>query len=131
MSGISTRRGGMADQVAVLLFLNGGSAPPAGTDPALYRVGSNLIFRDAAGVEHRLTATAADSGTATLVGGTVTVASAVLTANSKIMVTRNTPGGTVGHLSAPFASRNTTDGTFVLNSDSNTETSTVDWAILN
>lgn len=54
MSGISTRRGGMADQLAVLLFIDNGAAPVTTGDPALYRVGSDLIYRDASAVEHVL-----------------------------------------------------------------------------
>ncbi len=71
------------------------------------------------------------SGTATLVAGTVTVTGVVLTAYSKIHLTRNTPGGAVGDLSAPAASRNTGTGQFVINSASGTDTSTVDWRIEN
>jgi hypothetical protein len=71
------------------------------------------------------------TGTATLgAGGTVTV-SATITASSKIQVTRNTPGGTLGNLSAPSASRVVgAPGHFVINSDQALETSTVDWAVL-
>ena len=70
-------------------------------------------------------------GTATLVAGTVTISNVTLTANSKIMLTHNTPGGTVGYLSAPSGSRTTgAAGSFVINSSSNVDTSTVDWVIV-
>lgn len=69
-------------------------------------------------------------GTATLVGGTITVNTTAVTANSKIFISRNTTGGTLGHLSVPTAS--ITAGTsFVINSSSGTETSTVNWWIVN
>lgn len=70
------------------------------------------------------------TGTATLVAGTKTVAGVALTANSKILLSRNTPGGAAGDLSAPAASRNTATGQFVINSASATDTSTVDYVII-
>lgn len=71
-------------------------------------------------------------GTATLVGGTVTVSAVALSATAVIQLTRNTPGGTAGNLSAPSASRVPgSSGSFVINSDSGTDTSTVDWRITN
>jgi hypothetical protein len=69
-------------------------------------------------------------GKATLVGGTVTVATTAVTANSRILVTRNTPGGTVGDLSVPDASY-VAGTSFVINSASGTDTSTVNWFIIN
>lgn len=69
-------------------------------------------------------------GTATLVGGTVTVNTAAVTASSKIFITCNTPGGTQGFLSVPVAS--IVAGTsFVINSSSGADTSTVNWWIIN
>lgn len=69
-------------------------------------------------------------GTATLSGGTVTVSNSHVTANSKIIVTVNTPSGTQGFLSVPTAS--IIAGTsFIINSSSGTETSTVNWKIIN
>jgi hypothetical protein len=69
-------------------------------------------------------------GTATLVGGTVTVSTTAVAAGSKIFFGRNTPGGTVGDLSAPSASI-VAATSFVLNSASGTDTSTVNWWIVN
>lgn len=69
-------------------------------------------------------------GTATLVAGTVTVNTTAITVNSKVFFARNTPGGTLGNLSAPAASV-VAGVSFVLNSDSATETSTVNWWIVN
>lgn len=72
----------------------------------------------------------ASVGTATLVGGTVTVNTAAALTASIIMVSRNTVGGTTGNLSAPSASIvNATS--FVINSTSATDTSTVNWLIIN
>lgn len=69
-------------------------------------------------------------GTATLVAGTVTVSTTAVTSSSLIFVTVNTPGGTQGFLSVPSGS--IVNGTsFVINSSSNTETSTVNWWIIN
>ncbi|NDB81708.1 MAG: hypothetical protein EB127_03015 [Alphaproteobacteria bacterium] len=68
-------------------------------------------------------------GTATLVGGTVTISTIAAKTGSRIFISRNTPGGTVGHLSAPAAS--ITNGvSFVINSSSGTDTSTVNWWII-
>jgi len=65
-------------------------------------------------------------GIATLVNGTVTVAAR--NANTRgVVISRNTPGGAIGELSAPSADRTATQ--FVINSVSATDTSTVDWHI--
>lgn len=70
------------------------------------------------------------AGTATLVAGTVTVPTTNITALSKVFFSRNTPGGTVGELSAPGAS--IVAGTsFVINSDNALDTSTVNWWFVN
>ena len=72
----------------------------------------------------------ASAGTATLVGGTVTVSTTSVATGSIIMLSRNTPSGTTGNLSAPSASIvNATS--FVINSVSGTDTSTVNWLIIN
>lgn len=70
----------------------------------------------------------AQKGTSTLVGGTVTVTVPWWDPTTqKLTFSRNTPGGAVGDLSAPIASRTSTQ--FVINSASGTDTSTVDWQI--
>lgn len=69
---------------------------------------------------------AAVAGSAELSGGTVTVLSSAVRANSKVFVTRNTPAGTVGHLSVPSGSI-VASSSFVINSDSPSETSSVNW----
>lgn len=68
-------------------------------------------------------------GTATLVGGTVTVTTTAIEAGDVIMLTRNTPGGTAGDLSAPVASI-TAATSFVINSANGADTSTVNWWII-
>ena len=73
------------------------------------------------------------AGTATLVAGTVTVTLPVaigLSSSDVVVVTRNTPGGTVGDLSVPVGSYNTGARTFVINSASGTDTSTVNWYLV-
>jgi len=76
------------------------------------------------------TSTNASIGTSTLASGTVTVSTTAVTASSKIFVSVRTPGGTQGFLSVPSSS--VIAGTsFIINSTSNSETSTVDWWIIN
>jgi len=69
-------------------------------------------------------------GTATLVSGTVTVNTTKVTSSSIILLSRNSPIGTLGNLSAPSAS--IVSGTsFVINSSSASDNSTVYWHIIN
>jgi len=74
------------------------------------------------------TGTNASVGTATLVGGTVTVSTTAALTASLIYVTVKTPGGTQGFLSVPTITNATS---FVINSTSALETSTVNWWIIN
>lgn len=71
--------------------------------------------------------TNAKAGTAVLVGGTVTVNTTAVTANSRIYLTVNTSGGTVG---SPYVSARTAGTSFAITSTSNTDTSTVAWLIV-
>ena len=65
-------------------------------------------------------------GTSTLVGGTITVANTSITANSRIFLTVSAVGGTTGKLSTTKI-----NGTsFTINSDSASDTSTIDWVII-
>lgn len=67
---------------------------------------------------------------AAMSAGTITISTTAVTSSSIIFLTVNTVGGTVGTLSAPAAS--ITAGTsFVINSSSNTDTSTVNWLVIN
>ena len=65
-------------------------------------------------------------GSATLVGGTVTVANTNITATDRILVVRSTTGGTEGHLSYTI----TPSTSFTINSSSGTDTSTVVYVII-
>lgn len=66
-------------------------------------------------------------GSAVLVGGTKTVSTTAVAASDKIFLTRLVTGGTVGNLSVGTITAATS---FVINSDSATETSTVAWLIV-
>lgn len=65
-------------------------------------------------------------GTATLVAGTVTVANTSVTANSRIFLETNTPGGTPGWL---LVSARVVGTSFTILSSSATDTSVVAWEI--
>lgn len=66
-------------------------------------------------------------GTAVLAAGTVVVANTSVTANSRIFLTTQAPGGTVG---APYVSARTAGTSFTITSTSNTDTSTVAYLIM-
>lgn len=67
------------------------------------------------------------SGTATLVGGTVTVADTATTANSQIFAFCQTPGGTPGFLRC---SARVADTSFTILSSSGTDTSAIAYFII-
>lgn len=67
-------------------------------------------------------------GTATLVGGTVTVNNTAVKANSRIFVTRQSTGGTAG---AVGVSTRTAGTSFTITSTSGTDTSVVAYIIYN
>lgn len=66
-------------------------------------------------------------GTATLVAGTVTISTAAVETGSFILHARKTAGGTLGNLSLGTVVAGTS---FVINSSSGSDTSTINWAIL-
>jgi len=70
--------------------------------------------------------TNARMGVATLAAGTVTVTNNSVTANTRIFLSRETTGGTVGHLS----STRSNGVSFTINSSSGTDTSTVAWLLI-
>lgn len=74
------------------------------------------------------TGTNASIGTAVLVAGTVTVDTTAVTSSSIIMLTRQVTGGTVGELSVGTITAGTS---FVINSSSATDTSTVGYWVIN
>ena len=65
-------------------------------------------------------------GTIALVGGTITVPNVSTAANSKIMLTAQIPGGTVGAL---YVSSRIVGTSFTITSTSATDTSTVAWMV--
>jgi len=65
-------------------------------------------------------------GSATLSGGTATVSNAYVTSSSRIMLTTQTPGGTVG---TPYISAKTAGTSFTITSTSGSDTSTVGWVL--
>lgn len=67
------------------------------------------------------------TGKAVLVSGTKTVTVSDVLSTDVILLTRQVTGGTVGNLSVGTV---TDDTSFVINSDSATETSTISWAIV-
>jgi hypothetical protein len=66
-------------------------------------------------------------GLATLVGGTVTVSNTSVTTNTRIFTSRQTAGGTLGHLSIGTVVASTS---FVINSSSATDTSVIAWLLI-
>lgn len=91
----------------------------------------NVVLGTAGNKLSIATGTNASIGTsAAMTAGTITISTTAVTASSKIFLTANTLGGTPGTLSAPTAS--IVAGTsFVITSSSNTDTSTVNWWIVN
>lgn len=115
-------------------FLIGGTVFTSADLPVIYSWGG-LFDASPTNIQGERT----QRGTATLVAGTATVGPGgggeriELRSGMRIVVARNTPGGTPGDLSVPDASRVFGDpgtGQFVINSGSGTDTSTVDWAIV-
>lgn len=108
------------------LFANGGTG--AVIDPIFasgFRMPSNYIqgaLTVPTGISNSI------AGIATLASGTVTVNTTSVTANSQVMLTRQTAGGTVGELTVGTITAGTS---FVINSASATDTSTVAWFIIN
>jgi hypothetical protein len=66
-------------------------------------------------------------GTATLVAGSVNVTLPSVTTGVPILVSRMTPGGTVGHLAVPVV--NNGSG-FTITSSSSADTSVIAWLVL-
>lgn len=66
-------------------------------------------------------------GQATLVGGTVVVSNTVVTANTRIFLSHANTSGTLGHL---YVSARTAATSFTITSSSGTDTSTVNWLLI-
>lgn len=69
----------------------------------------------------------AKMGTATLIAGATTVLTTAVTANSRIFLTAQVSGGTVGTI---YISARTGGTSFTITSTSNSDTSTVAWLIV-
>jgi hypothetical protein len=100
----------------VLLCADGSSYNPSS--------GEGVYFVNSAGLLKKLGPL--QTGTATLSGGTVTVAFANITANSLIFLSRQATGGTLGHLSTTRSA----GVSFTIASSSATETSTVAYLVI-
>lgn len=120
---------------ASLYISNAPSATVTGTNNAILvaagdtRLSNGNLFLGTAGNKINITTGSnASVGTSTLVGGTVTVSTTAVTASSKIFVTVGVAAGTQGNLSIGTVTAGTS---FVINSTSGTETSQVNWWIIN
>jgi hypothetical protein len=89
--------------------------------------GTNLTIGSAGGKLRVKEGTNASMGRATLVAGTVVVNTTLVTANSEIFLTCQTPGGTPGFLRVSARSAGTS---FTILSSSGTDTSVVSWLIV-
>lgn len=92
------------------------------------RIAGDITLPTAGNKLNITTGSNASIGTSTLVGGTVTVSTTAVTASSKIFLTVGVTGGTLGNLSIGTVTAGTS---FVINSTSGTETSQVNWWIIN
>ncbi len=86
------------------------------------------IRRSGKGLKIKEGGAGATMGTAVLVAGTKVVNTTSVTADSRIFVTTNTPGGTPGWLQVSARSNGTS---FTILSASNSDTSTVAWLTVN
>ncbi len=66
-------------------------------------------------------------GQAVLVGGTVVVSNTTVTANTRIFLSHANTSGTLGHL---YISARTASTSFTITSSSGTDTSTVNWLLV-
>lgn len=111
---------------AATIALKAPLAAPTFTGDVNSSTGNVLVSTLGKGLQVR-TGTNSKIGTAVLSGGTVTVANTSVTANSRIFVTSQTDGGTVGFLRV---SAKTNATSFVITSSSILDTSTVAWMIV-
>lgn len=101
-------------------------ASPTFTGDVNSSTGNVLISTIGKGLQVK-TGTNAKIGTSVLVGGTVTVSNTSVTANSRIFLTSQSDGGTVGFLRVTAKTAATS---FVITSSSLLDTSTVAWMIV-
>lgn len=101
------------------------SAVFSGSDHSLSLVGDLICATAGKGIELQ-SGTGARAGNATLVAGTVTVTNTTVTANTLILVSRKTAGGTLGNLTYTLSA----GASFTINSSSGTDTSVVSYVLI-
>lgn len=101
------------------------SAVFSGADHSLSLVGDLICATAGKGIELQ-SGTGARAGNATLVAGTVTVTNTTVTANTLILVSRKTAGGTLGNLTYTLSA----GASFTINSSSGTDTSVVSYVLI-
>lgn len=94
---------------------------------AMWGTDSDIAIRVAGKGLQVAEGTNAKSGVATMAAGTATVSTAAVTANSRIQLTIQSPGGTVGSV---YVNARTAGSSFVIKSTSATDTSVVAWFIV-
>jgi len=106
--------GTLVEQLSVL---SGGDVRIVTGDLVIVAAGKGLELQSGSG---------ARAGDATLVTGTVTVTNTTVTANTKVLLTRKTIGGTAGNLSYTLSA----GASFTINSSSGTDTSTISYMLV-
>lgn len=115
------------------LRLESGVAPTSPATGEIWNDGSNVAIQGIGlsfnsvgkGLTYK-SGTGARAGNATLVGGTVTVTNTTVTANTIVMLTRKTSGGTIGTAITYTLSAATS---FTINSDNPLDTSTFSYVL--
>jgi len=103
---------------STVIGVRGGASGAAGQQWGVTHDGKFVFNNDGGAAEI--------AGRSVLVAGTVTVSTTAVTATSDFQLTRCVTGGTVGHLSVGTVTAGTS---FVINSSSGTDTSTVCWLV--
>lgn len=99
------------------------------TSGAITATNGNLVLGTAGNKLSITTGSNASIGqSVNMIGGTTTVSTTAVTANSLIFLTNGAPGGTIGTLSVGTITAGTS---FVINSSSSSDTSKVNWWIVN
>ncbi|MFJ6559985.1 glycosyl hydrolase family 28-related protein [Streptomyces sp. NPDC091412] len=105
-------------EVANDIYVDAGGVYVSGGDLVASSAGKTLRIKEGAN---------AKMGTATLAAGIVTVPTTAVTATSRIQLTTQSPGGTVG---TPYVNARTAGTSFQIKSTSSTDTSVVGWLIV-